>query len=72
MIDKALLEKGKTIYNRQPRFFDYDYHPQVITEINEDSIEVFEEGYSPVGKTFTIPIRSLQIEGSGDQSYIIH
>ena len=69
MVDKSILKVGMTIYDRQPRWFDFDYHPQIIEKINENNtIEVFEEGYSPDGKRSTIKISHLYLE----KGLIIH
>lgn len=58
-VQKENLNVGMIIYDKQPRWFDYDYHPQKILEIFEDYVRVFEEGYFPNGKEFNIPIKSL-------------
>ena len=59
MIDKKLLTVGTIVYDKQPRWFDYDYHPQVIQRVNKKSIVVKEED-----RLIEIPIERLYLENN--------
>lgn len=36
----ATLKVGDEIYEEQPRFIDYDYHPQIIKKIDKKNLKV--------------------------------
>lgn len=71
-VTKEDLKVGMIIYEMQPRFFDYDYHPQEITKINEDTVEVFESGYWPKGRAFTFKISDLFKDSFNEYRDICH
>jgi hypothetical protein len=59
MIDKKLLTVGTTVYDKQSRWFEYDYHPQIIEKVDKTSIVVREED-----KLIEVPIKNLYLENN--------
>lgn len=43
IIDSVEIRVGQVIYDEQPRFLGYDYHPQIVEQVNETTLVVFEE-----------------------------
>lgn len=53
------LQIGDFIYKADSMSDAGDYFEQQITKVNEDTVEVFESGYSPNGKHFTVEKKHL-------------
>jgi hypothetical protein len=69
---KDKLKVGMKIYEKQARWFEFDYHPQEITKIKEETISVFEAGCGENGTSFEIKISSLFTEKVGNEIFIMH
>ena len=67
-----LLKEGLEIYDKQPRYLDYDYHPQKITNIGKTTIHVYEAGYFPNGREFEVNISSLFLDTFDGEEIICH